>query len=175
MGHVYGFLLNADERLELLTNTVGQTDACREFFDGVCKANVNGKKKTTPREYHNNENKRRTDKERLRLNGNGKTNKTELVTTKNDNQSKTRLKESAEPNGARQPKKAQKPEKWLFSLPYISHNVHYTKQRLSKKLPPFSLSTEIPAAVHGAPGVFRHRFVKRFVHTCIPGWMPCSL
>lgn len=53
MGHVYGFLLNADERLELLTNTVGQTDACREFFDGVCKANVNGKKKTTPREYHN--------------------------------------------------------------------------------------------------------------------------
>ena len=26
------FLLNADERLELLTNTVGQTDACREFF-----------------------------------------------------------------------------------------------------------------------------------------------
>ena len=174
MGHVYGFLLNADERLELLTNTVGQTDACREFFDGVCKANVNGKKKTTPREHHN-ENKRRTDKERLRLNGNGKTNKTELVTTKNDNQSKTRLKESAEPNGAGRPKKAQKPEKWLFSLPCISHNVHYTKQWLSKKLPPFSLSTEIPAAVHSAPGVFRHRFVKRFVHTCIPGWMPCSL
>ena len=37
------------------------------------------------------------------------------------------------PNGARQPKKAQKPEKWLFLLPYISHNVHYTKQWLSKK------------------------------------------
>ena len=53
MGHVYGFLLNADERLELLTNTVGQADACREFFDGVCKANVNGKKKITPLEYHN--------------------------------------------------------------------------------------------------------------------------
>lgn len=116
MGHVYGFLLNADERLELLTNTVGQTDACREFFDGVCKANVNGKKKTTPREYHNNENKRRTDKERLRLNGNenGKTNKTELVTTKNDNQSKTRLKESAEPKWGRTAEKGSKTGKVAF-------------------------------------------------------------
>lgn len=114
MGHVYGFLLNADERLELLTNTVGQTDACREFFDGVCKANVNGKKKTTPREYHNNENKRRTDKERLRLNENGKTNKTELVTTKNDNQSKTRLKESAEPKWSRTAEKGSKTGKVAF-------------------------------------------------------------
>lgn len=113
MGHVYGFLLNADERLELLTNTVGQADACREFFDGVCKANVNGKKKITPREHHN-ENKRRTDKERLRLNGNGKTNKTELVTTKNDNQSKTRLKESAEPKWSQTAEKGSKTGKVAF-------------------------------------------------------------
>lgn len=84
MGHVYGFLLNADERLELLTNTVGQTDACREFFDGVCKANVNGKKKTT------------------------------LVTTKNDNQSKTRLKESAEPKWSQTAEKGSKTGKVAF-------------------------------------------------------------
>lgn len=64
------------------------------------------------------------------------------------------------PNGARQPKKAQKPEKWLFSLPYISHNVHYTKQRLSKKLPPFSLSTEIPAAVPWCSGRIPASFCK---------------
>jgi hypothetical protein len=48
------------------------------------------------------------------LNGNGKTNKTELVTTKNDNQSKTRLKESAEPKWSQTAEKGSKTGKVAF-------------------------------------------------------------
>lgn len=72
---------------------------------------------------------------------------------------KTRKNGSASPKGSGAAGKARNPKKRAFSLPYISYNLHYTKNRKNQKQrPPFSC---VPSSVQvlGASAVLLYHFV----------------
>lgn len=56
----------------------------------------------------------------------------------------------ASPEGSEAAGKARNPEKRAFSLPYISHNVHYTKLMSLKNRPPLLLCSTRTALPGGS-------------------------